>query len=512
MKRRTQIESILNFSLLALTLVTAISTNSFGDAAQSEEDKPVPFSHAEEKCLASIKSKLMKSQFRFLPVQDQQVNLLITKINADNVVFSGNMTYIVVHSDSSTSVNSLDVLSQTKNSEATPSSFESFRASVTASDEKTAVFEILLKANFIEVIGLAQSEKSLKQLLSVDENCRLSPLKTIKLTHDFDGKLIETNSREVDTGHAAEFVQSQPGQFLPPNGAFDYGPQSDEISIGTSVSDGATWEKTRLSPNVKQDDLSITLSHGTVLSASPLTIAFESKEPLGFRNFSAYWVIQKSSVLKKRDAFKQKLIMQSAPSIDYGTSDQPVGPDQAGGNRYLSESQFLNISNPVVQEQLNQLKKNIKPGMTRADIVREIVKFIPSVLRFDRRMIADGLYAEKMKTSDVLLLGQAMCQHFANLFAALARGLGVPARIIGGLDLSGRSGVGFHAWNEFEIRTGVWVPVEPQRTELRFDPAHYIPLFIQHFEARPFRGPIPSRLLDSENYKLILLKSGPESR
>ena len=76
-----------------------------------------------------------------------------------------------------------------------------------------------------------------------------------------------------------------------------------------------------------------------------------------------------------------------------------------------------------------------------------------------------------------------------------------------GINLFGVSSGGFHAWNEFEIRPGKWVPLEPQDPTMHFSTSHYIPLFIEHYEANPFHGPVAFRFLKSEAYKIQVLSS-----
>lgn len=68
-----------------------------------------------------------------------------------------------------------------------------------------------------------------------------------------------------------------------------------------------------------------------------------------------------------------------------------------------------------------------------------------------------------LKTEEILTRGKGVCQHFANSFAAIDRGLGVPTQMVVGF-YSGDSGrpAGAHAWNEIEIRPNLWRPIEPQ--------------------------------------------------
>jgi transglutaminase-like putative cysteine protease len=63
--------------------------------------------------------------------------------------------------------------------------------------------------------------------------------------------------------------------------------------------------------------------------------------------------------------------------------------------------------------------------------------------------------------------GRGDCGQYADLFIALCRGVGVPARFVGGFNL-GDSSVGSHAWAEVLLPSGEWVPIDPTGEEDRF--------------------------------------------
>jgi hypothetical protein len=74
---------------------------------------------------------------------------------------------------------------------------------------------------------------------------------------------------------------------------------------------------------------------------------------------------------------------------------------------------------------------------------------------------------------DVLRSGRAECQGHAYLFAALARALGMPARIVNGLAYSeAHGGFLYHSWNETWIAGRGWQPVDATFGQPRADATH----------------------------------------
>src|SRR5262245_61258068 len=75
--------------------------------------------------------------------------------------------------------------------------------------------------------------------------------------------------------------------------------------------------------------------------------------------------------------------------------------------------------------------------------------------------------------ADVLLARRAECQGHAYLFAAFARALGIPTRIVNGLAYSeGHNGFLYHAWNEAWIAGRGWQPVDATFGQAHADATH----------------------------------------
>jgi hypothetical protein len=73
---------------------------------------------------------------------------------------------------------------------------------------------------------------------------------------------------------------------------------------------------------------------------------------------------------------------------------------------------------------------------------------------------------------DVLQTRKAECQGHAWLYAALARALGIPTRVVSGLVYSEEfQGFLYHAWNESRVN-GAWLPVDPTFGQAAADATH----------------------------------------
>ena len=115
-----------------------------------------------------------------------------------------------------------------------------------------------------------------------------------------------------------------------------------------------------------------------------------------------------------------------------------------------------------MRRQKSSLIKLLLPfkNENRIQMAQRISKIVLETIKYDDASLEKGeIYP--LSTTEVLSRKTGVCQHFANLFAALGRGVGLPTKIISGYSLD-ISSAGGHAWNEIEITGGVWLPIEPQ--------------------------------------------------
>lgn len=80
--------------------------------------------------------------------------------------------------------------------------------------------------------------------------------------------------------------------------------------------------------------------------------------------------------------------------------------------------------------------------------------------------------ADSFSALDVLETRRAECQGHALLYAAMARALGIPTRVVNGLVYSAElGGFAYHAWAE-SVLDGQWVAIDPTFGQLRADATH----------------------------------------
>jgi len=84
-------------------------------------------------------------------------------------------------------------------------------------------------------------------------------------------------------------------------------------------------------------------------------------------------------------------------------------------------------------------------------------------------------FGRQEKASNVLLSKEGVCAEYSTLYAALARSVGIPTRVVSGVAYGNVYGSEFnaHAWTEVYLPTYGWVSVDPTFGEIGWvDPAH----------------------------------------
>lgn len=136
----------------------------------------------------------------------------------------------------------------------------------------------------------------------------------------------------------------------------------------------------------------------------------------------------------------------------------------AGGDpaRYLAPT----LAVPSVLKEIRDLANEINQGSTSAD--QTIARLIAWM---DANIAKEALDA--FSAADVLRARRAECQGHSYLFAAFARALGMPARVVNGIAYSEEHG-GFlyHTWNEAWVAGRGWQPVDATFGQAHADATH----------------------------------------
>jgi hypothetical protein len=100
---------------------------------------------------------------------------------------------------------------------------------------------------------------------------------------------------------------------------------------------------------------------------------------------------------------------------------------------------------------------------------REVTRGIPDPLGKVRKLsawVADEVKDEAIDSHTK----KGECQAHAMLYAALARALGIPTRLVGGIVYMEGAGFLYHAWTESDV--GGWVSVDPTFNQVGIDATH----------------------------------------
>jgi hypothetical protein len=140
-------------------------------------------------------------------------------------------------------------------------------------------------------------------------------------------------------------------------------------------------------------------------------------------------------------------------------SAPPAGGDPA---RYLAPT----LAVPSALKEIRDLANEINKGSTSAD--QTIARLIAWM---DANIAKEAVDA--FSAADVLRARRGECQGHSYLFAAFARALGVPARVVNGIAYSEEHG-GFlyHTWNEAWIAGRGWRPVDATFGQAHADATH----------------------------------------
>jgi transglutaminase-like putative cysteine protease len=237
----------------------------------------------------------------------------------------------------------------------------------------------------------------------------------------------------------------------------------------------ALFESATLSRSASNSNRTFEISSELLAGTQSLRAEFLTSRELKYPNLESYWKVEhKEQVPEPADGlpFKYTLLSQKITAQDQDSDNLIIDPKEKKQNPDLQESANLQISIAPVQAMVAKLQSN--GPLNRLQMARLIGKMVTETLTYDYDSVKESSI-HALTTTEVLERKKGVCQHFANLFAVLARGVGIPARFITGYYLSPQ-GVGAHAWNEIEIRSGVWMPIEPQNSNLSLNPMFYFPL------------------------------------
>lgn len=249
--------------------------------------------------------------------------------------------------------------------------------------------------------------------------------------------------------------------------------QDDQAGIKYSVAGGqetwtvpqALWQQQGLGSNQELSQVVEVNLPEKYFSLND-SIELSGKKLPAYEHFGAYWT--KSEEQTTADGRKSVILTEKAvPTISGTTTALDL------------------VSNSTIQTELPAIQKAAKTILAVEPTDREaqvqlILKYLSEKYVYDYSMVNNNV-VRPLTTEEALNRGKGVCQHYAVIFTAIARALKIPTRIIVGFHLSEDS-AGGHAWNEVEIRKGVWQVVEPQgKTLAATSTRYYLPLIRGNF-------------------------------
>lgn len=241
----------------------------------------------------------------------------------------------------------------------------------------------------------------------------------------------------------------------------------------TLTVDHATWVHARPTKTSEVTTKIVKVDESLFEKSGSLLLRVSASQPLKFDNRPAYWREISSKQLNGKEEWKVQYAWESIlvlPPQQLPKLSDLVKSEQS--QRYLKDTKFVQLSIPELAPVKAKLK--INPEMTTVEVAQDVLRVVNETLVYDNSMVEENTVTPL--TTKLILEGKTgVCQHFANLFAALARGVGLPTRIISGFLISGEK-LERHAWVEVEIQPAVWFPIEPQSVTLKTDFSRYLPM------------------------------------
>jgi hypothetical protein len=139
-----------------------------------------------------------------------------------------------------------------------------------------------------------------------------------------------------------------------------------------------------------------------------------------------------------------------------------------------TNSLSIDHTDPKIAELCKSLNVHTMTDVSK--IIKTISRYIMEHLEYGDAI--DGLYTSR----DAIGRKKVDCGGFSTLFCALARASGIPARVVSGFFVSTvQIHNTMHAWAEYQLPNGVWIPVDldieqlwKQRRTHKFASASYI--------------------------------------
>ena len=249
------------------------------------------------------------------------------------------------------------------------------------------------------------------------------------------------------------------------------------------------------------------------LKTPGLKIELQASRPLDFENFPEYFNVSKRGNLAGGQIHRYTLETNLKRYAEELAHDLPTTFDPIY-SPYLAESAYFDFSDANLAKRITKLKQRLGGIRNQAVILNAILNEV-NTMKYSYAYNAVG---GTPPASHVLQVGRGNCRSFSIAFVALARGLGVPARVVGGLTLrTGNDKIdnGYHSWVEVLLDGKRWYPLEPQSNDLYQGSYGFLPLSVAELNVKngvaiEQNDNLISSMMNSYSYKLFKVEKNEE--
>jgi len=196
---------------------------------------------------------------------------------------------------------------------------------------------------------------------------------------------------------------------------------------------------------------------------------------------------------------RERLDVKSIGNVQVFASPWKTKPvSQKALAESLTESAFWQVNDPLISQTAKKLRS-----------MREIYDFVVSTLKYNYEKVGEG--AKRAGAVSALNSPEnSISTEYTDLFVALSRASGVPAREVNGFAYTDNSTLKpvslvadvLHAWPEYwDVTRGVWVPVDPTWGSTTGGVDYFSKLDLRHI-AFVMHGASPSEPISPGSYKL----------
>ena len=179
--------------------------------------------------------------------------------------------------------------------------------------------------------------------------------------------------------------------------------------------------------------------------------SFQPEPTRQFRRNGNYYVEYEFNVSKQiahlQITIQAKIMRTNLATIIHSGSTATMADPNL--DSYLVHERMIEKDHPIIQELASKIN-----GENRLDTVREIYHFVPTYLSVDLTKLK-GVGAAKTAEAK-----KGMCIDYCDLFVALCRAKGIPARVVAGYKCD-FSVSPKHSWTEVYVEPHGWISLDP---------------------------------------------------